>query len=270
MTRRSTFEFSRAVGQEDAPAVKKRRNGDDEIGSQTDTVEWQCQELYRRCPIGSCLRQWLHLLRRWRWYGIRHPEIVVHLHGATPPASTGVYQRYYCHLPNPVFVAADTNSPTFCFVLRVTALINIGKRLGAQQSKEEKTSRLVAELRTLNLNLPARVWLPIHADAPHLVVRIPPESAVVLNSKDKAPYLLYVEVLLVEQTQTCSIPAKISATAAASLRHTRSEENLLDHHTHNPLHHNLTDPGGHCPTTACSASSIRGFSHSTKLQPTIF
>ena len=124
----------------------------------------------------------------------------------------------------------------------LTALINIGKRLGkAQQSKEEKTSRLVAELRTLNLNLPARVWLPIHADAPHLVVRIPPESAVVLNSKDKAPYLLYVEVLLVEQTQTCSIPAKISATAAASLRHTRSEENLLDHH---PLHHNLADSSG--------------------------
>ncbi|XP_046630632.1 phosphatidylinositol 4-kinase beta-like [Daphnia pulicaria] len=122
----------------------------------------------------------------------------------------------------------------------IKALINIGKRLGkAQQSKEEKTSRLVAELRTLNLNLPARVWLPIHAtDAPHLVVRIPPESAVVLNSKDKAPYLLYVEVLLVEQTQTCSIPAKISATAAASLRHTRSEENLLDHH---PLHHHLAD-----------------------------
>lgn len=129
------------------------------------------------------------------------------------------------------------------FILSI-ALINIGKRLGAQQSKEEKTSRLVAELRTLNLNLPARVWLPIHSDAPHLVVRIPPESAVVLNSKDKAPYLLYVEVLLVEQTQTCSIPAKVSATVAASLRHTRSEENLLDHR---PLH--LTDASVFAGTT---------------------
>lgn len=138
------------------------------------------------------------------------------------------------------------------FFFPPAALINIGKRLGAQQSKEEKTSRLVAELRTLNLNLPARVWLPIHSDAPHLVVRIPPESAVVLNSKDKAPYLLYVEVLLVEQTQTCSIPAKISATAAASLRHTRSEENLLDHH---PLHHNLADSIGH----GSLVPSIKGF-----------
>ena len=45
----------------------------------------------------------------------------------------------------------------------IKALINIGKRLGAQQGKEEKTSRLLAELRALNLNLPARVWLPIHS-----------------------------------------------------------------------------------------------------------
>ena len=127
------------------------------------------------------------------------------------------------------------------FFLWFLALINIGKRLGAQQSKEEKTGRLVAELRTLNLNLPARVWLPIHSDTPHLVVRIPPESAVVLNSKDKAPYLLYVEVLLVDQTQTCAVPAKISSTAVNSLRHTRSEENLVEHHTHSQQH-NLSDP----------------------------
>lgn len=152
-------------------------------------------------------------------------------------------------------MVADLNLFLFFFSCCLpTALINIGKRLGAQQSKEEKTSRLVAELRTLNLNLPARVWLPIHSDAPHLVVRIPPESAVVLNSKDKAPYLLYVEVLLVEQTQTCSIPAKISATAAASLRHTRSEENLLDHH---PLHHNLSDSSSQCgPNTSARGSLL--------------
>lgn len=107
------------------------------------------------------------------------------------------------------------------------ALINIGKRLGAQQSKEEKTSRLMAELRSLNLNLPARVWLPIHGDSPHLVVRIPPESAVVLNSKDKAPYLIYVEVLLIDQSQTFRIPNKIACGSQASMRHARSEENLI-------------------------------------------
>lgn len=118
-------------------------------------------------------------------------------------------------------------------VFLLPALMNIGKRLGSsQQSKEEKTSRLVAELRTLNLNLPARVWLPIHSHTPHLVVRIPPEFAVVLNSKDKAPYILYVEVLEVDHVQHCPVPAKINPTSA--LRHTRSEENLIDHGA--PLH----------------------------------
>ena len=37
----------------------------------------------------------------------------------------------------------------------------------------------------LNLNLPARVWLPIHDNLNHHVVRIPHTSAVVLNSKEK-------------------------------------------------------------------------------------
>ena len=45
-------------------------------------------------------------------------------------------------------------------------------------------SRLMAELAMLNLNLPARVWLPtVLFD--HHVVRIPHTQAVVLNSKEK-------------------------------------------------------------------------------------
>lgn len=44
--------------------------------------------------------------------------------------------------------------------------------------------RLVAELQLLNLNLPARVWLPF-GDSHHHIVRIPPSAGVVLNSKDK-------------------------------------------------------------------------------------
>lgn len=114
----------------------------------------------------------------------------------------------------------------------------------------------------MNLNLPARVWLPIHVESPHLVVRIPPESAVVLNSKDKAPYLIYVEVLEVEQTETCSVPPKISSTAAASLRHTRSEENLLEHNFHHRHHLNLSEPLGSTSNTGNSCaptpSPIRG------------
>ncbi|XP_068207877.1 phosphatidylinositol 4-kinase beta [Palaemon carinicauda] len=107
----------------------------------------------------------------------------------------------------------------------VRALISTGKRLGAQPTKEAKTSRLLAELSVLNLNLPARVYLPLCAtEMPHHVVRIPPQAAVVLNSKDKAPYIIYVEVLEVDNVDTAPVQAKLTH----SLRHTRSEENLAD------------------------------------------
>ena len=46
-------------------------------------------------------------------------------------------------------------------------------------------SRLIAELAMLNLNLPARVWLPVAENYNHHVVRIPHTQAVVLNSKEK-------------------------------------------------------------------------------------
>lgn len=120
----------------------------------------------------------------------------------------------------------------------------------------------MAELNTLNLNLPARVWLPLHSTIPHHIVRVPPQYAAVLNSKDKvrergtfsfsynirchlcaigrkiqyprssicitypglqAPYIMYVEVLEVEDLYTSPVPTKIMG---SSLRHTKSEENL--------------------------------------------
>lgn len=71
----------------------------------------------------------------------------------------------------------------------VRSLMSIGKRLSAQPTKEAKTSRLLAELSVLNLNLPARVYIPLGAtNTPHHIVRIPPPAAVVLNSKDKVNY----------------------------------------------------------------------------------
>lgn len=103
------------------------------------------------------------------------------------------------------------------------ALILIGKLLSSIPTKEAKTTRLVAELTTLNLNLPARVWLPLNSATPHLVVRIPPQVAAVLNSKDKAPYIIYVEVVEVDDIYTSPVPSKIMPT----LRHTKSEENLV-------------------------------------------
>ncbi|CAK9815833.1 Phosphatidylinositol 4-kinase beta [Anthophora quadrimaculata] len=105
----------------------------------------------------------------------------------------------------------------------IQALISIGKLLGTIPTKESKTVQLIAELNTLNLNLPARVWLPLHSSIPHHIVRVPPQYAAVLNSKDKAPYIIYVEVLEVEDIYTSPVPTKI---VGCSLRHTKSEENL--------------------------------------------
>ncbi len=65
--------------------------------------------------------------------------------------------------------------------------MSIGNRLGAlqtqggsgtvSQNKDARTQRLLAELSMLNLNLPARAWVPIHSDVHHLVVRVPPQAA---------------------------------------------------------------------------------------------
>lgn len=69
----------------------------------------------------------------------------------------------------------------------LSALTNIGRRLATVADKERRNGRLRAELASLDLNLPARVWLPLHQRA-HYVLRIPPHAAAVLNSKDKVSF----------------------------------------------------------------------------------
>jgi len=105
----------------------------------------------------------------------------------------------------------------------VQSLINIGAHLQAAPCKDIKAQRLLAELSILNLNLPARVWLPIH-QSNHLIVRIPPGAAVLLNSKDRAPYLVYLEAVEVTaDAHLAPLPSKL----IHSLRQTKSEENLF-------------------------------------------
>ncbi|KAH9513632.1 Phosphatidylinositol 4-kinase beta [Bulinus truncatus] len=105
----------------------------------------------------------------------------------------------------------------------IKALLNIGKKLQMLPTKEHRTSQLIAELALLNLNLPARVWLPISHSRSHHVARIPHTQAVVLNSKEKAPFMVYVEVLKCDNTTTSKVPHKILEN---TLRFTRSEEDL--------------------------------------------
>ncbi|XP_061399468.1 serine-rich adhesin for platelets [Musca vetustissima] len=102
------------------------------------------------------------------------------------------------------------------------ALMNVGKNLTNLPSKAEKTSALRMFLNLINKNLPARVWLPLYSDIPHHVVRITEEKTAVLNSKDKTPYIIYVEVVEVPDIYSSSLIPKMMP----SLRHTKSEEHL--------------------------------------------
>ena len=53
------------------------------------------------------------------------------------------------------------------------------------------------------------MWNPIGSDTNHFIVRITPFAAVVLNSKDKAPYFAYIEVLNTEDKNIDEIPPKM-------------------------------------------------------------
>lgn len=102
------------------------------------------------------------------------------------------------------------------------SLVDIGRDLTPLPSKTEKTSILRMRLNLINKNLPARVWLPLNSDMPHHIVRIKEEKTAVLNSKDKTPYIIYVEVVEVNDIYTSPVIAKMMP----SLRHTKSEEHL--------------------------------------------
>lgn len=102
------------------------------------------------------------------------------------------------------------------------SLIDIGKMLTSLPTKIEKTSRLRVLLNLINKNLPARVWLPLNSDIPHHIVRITEDKTAVLNSKDKTPYIIYVEVVEVADIYSSPVIPKLMPT----LRHTKSEEHL--------------------------------------------
>ncbi|KAF5391320.1 hypothetical protein D9757_001874 [Collybiopsis confluens] len=88
----------------------------------------------------------------------------------------------------------------------VLALENISNRL-LVVPRPARVSALRAELTSLNHKLPAEVCMPMwctssdlsshsHPSRPHhRIVRIPPGESVVLNSAERAPYLLYIEIL---------------------------------------------------------------------------
>ena len=86
----------------------------------------------------------------------------------------------------------------------IKSLMVIGKWRATLPTKEQKTQQRISELSLLNHKLPARVWLPT-ADFDYHMVCVPHTQAVVLNSKDKAPHLIYVEVLECENFDTTDL-----------------------------------------------------------------
>ncbi|KAJ4487940.1 kinase-like protein [Lentinula aciculospora] len=88
----------------------------------------------------------------------------------------------------------------------ILSLENISERL-LVVPRPARVSALRAELTSLNHKLPAEICMPLwctSSDSPqgpqcshphHRIVRIPPGESVVLNSAERAPYLLYIEIL---------------------------------------------------------------------------
>ncbi|XP_050535313.1 phosphatidylinositol 4-kinase beta isoform X2 [Daktulosphaira vitifoliae] len=103
----------------------------------------------------------------------------------------------------------------------IKCLIALGRDLTNQPSKESKTTYLYSQLSLINKNLPAKVWIPLYNNSHH-VLAIPPRAAAVLNSKDKAPFVIYVEVAEVEDAERSPLTTRVS-----NIRQSRSAENLI-------------------------------------------
>lgn len=97
----------------------------------------------------------------------------------------------------------------------VMGLIDVAQRL-CHVNKEGRQQALLAELSLLNHNLPAALCIPLwchgsdqhpsdaqcrafqstaHVQPHHRLLRIPVSEAVILNSAERAPYVVYVEVV---------------------------------------------------------------------------
>lgn len=82
----------------------------------------------------------------------------------------------------------------------VTSLTEIAKRLRIVPSKESRQKALFVELNLVNHNLPAAICLPFlcnyeHSNFHHRIVRIPPHEATILNSAERVPFLIFLEVI---------------------------------------------------------------------------
>jgi hypothetical protein len=79
----------------------------------------------------------------------------------------------------------------------VDKLGSISQRL-TRVPLDHRAEKLVEEITTLNTDLPAGLYLPLWRDARfnyHCIVRIPPGDSKILNSRERVPFMLTLELL---------------------------------------------------------------------------
>jgi hypothetical protein len=162
--------------------------------------------------------------------------------GALQP-STEPRQRRHAHSPRPLTPSVLSREQKVkllrqnyfrCETLFLTALENISNRL-VLVPKPARLSALRAELALIDQDLPAEVDIPVICPATlvggipsnsrhHRIVRLNPAECTVLNSAEKVPYLLMVEVLRddfsfgPETTDNETLVAKLLAEQGTSRR----------------------------------------------------
>ncbi len=116
------------------------------------------------------------------------------------------------------------------------SLIDISRRLCFVPGKEGRQQALQAELSLLNHNLPASLCIPLwcngHDDGQihghHRILRIPSCEAVILNSAERVPFCIYVEIVkdlddTTFQSKVISISSKTPSSGSPPALRSRSE-----------------------------------------------
>lgn len=148
-----------------------------------------------------------------------------------------VINSEYCEYPSisPKHLRINPTEPIFSnqappFIVErsfVFKLLTIGEKLRLIKESTEKHSFLLNELIQINNNLPdKRIYIPWLHIQPHFVLQIDTEHFIILNSKTKAPFLIFIEISYIDQANFS--PPKISDN---HVNQTISLENTSGHST---------------------------------------
>uniref|UniRef100_A0A0N4ZYS3 Phosphatidylinositol 4-kinase beta n=1 Tax=Parastrongyloides trichosuri TaxID=131310 RepID=A0A0N4ZYS3_PARTI len=98
------------------------------------------------------------------------------------------------------------------------SLITIGNDLKEIPVGYERTTKLFNHIELLNKCLPSRVWLPLYSETTHFILKIVPKIACVLNSKDRAPYYIFLEAVEVDNICRSNLPRDVMKMSLEQLK----------------------------------------------------